>query len=133
MEFKYIRIQGREWAENTMHAKGIFSVLVTLLQKDALEKEDGDLFKEINSWFHENLPWPEACNKGERVICFFKTENSEEMLKMINPLMWLLEKYNHPYDVIYTNYPGEIVYEDKYQVCCKVEDIVIEPQISTSI
>ena len=39
--------------------------------------------------------------------------------------MWLLEKYNHPFYVVYSNTPGEIVYEDRYQVCCKVE----EPEI----
>ena len=48
-------------------------------------------------------------------------------MRMINPVMWLLEKYNHPYYVVYTNFPGEVVYEDKYQVCCKVEDMIIEP------
>ena len=51
------------------------------------------------------------------------------MLKMINPLLWLLERYKHPYYVVYTNFPGEIVYEDEddYQVVVKVdENIVIE-------
>ncbi len=38
------------------------------------------------------------------------------MMKMIRPAMWLLERYNHPYYVVYTNFPGEIVYEDQYQV-----------------
>ena len=47
------------------------------------------------------------------------------MLKMINPVMWLLDKYHHPFYVVYTNYPGEIVYEDKYQVVVKVDDPVI--------
>ena len=42
------------------------------------------------------------------------------------PALWLLEKYHHPYYVIYTNDPGEIVYEDQYQVVVKVEDWVIE-------
>ena len=41
---------------------------------------------------------------------------------MIRPAMWLLDRYKHPYFVVYTNYPGEIVYEDKYQVAVKVED-----------
>ena len=48
-------------------------------------------------------------------------------MKMINPLMWLLEKYQHPYSMIYTNFPGEIVYEDDYQIVVKVdENVVIE-------
>ena len=46
---------------------------------------------------------------------------------MINPLLWLLERYEHPYYVVYTNFPGEIVYEDEYQIVVKVdENVVIE-------
>ena len=35
-------------------------------------------------------------------------------------MLWLLEKYQHPYYLVYTNTPGEIVYEDQYQVAVKV-------------
>ena len=38
--------------------------------------------------------------------------------------MWLLERYNHPYYVVYTNTPGEIVYEDQYQVVTKTDGIL---------
>jgi hypothetical protein len=38
--------------------------------------------------------------------------------------MWLLEKYNHPFFVVYTNSPGEIVYEDEYQIVVKVPGIL---------
>ena len=49
------------------------------------------------------------------------------MMKMINPLLWLLELYKHPYYMVYTNFPGEIVYEDEYQIVVKVDDnLVIE-------
>ena len=47
------------------------------------------------------------------------------MMKLITPAMWLLEKYNPPYYVVYTNFPGEIVYEDEFQVVVKVDDSVI--------
>ena len=46
------------------------------------------------------------------------------MMKMIRPAMWLLERYNHPYYVVYTNTPGEIVYEDQYQVVTKTDGIL---------
>ena len=46
------------------------------------------------------------------------------MLKMIRPAMWLLERYNHPYFVVYTNTPGEIVYEDKYQIAAKTDGVL---------
>ncbi|MBR2067910.1 MAG: hypothetical protein IJ875_06605 [Solobacterium sp.] len=128
MIFKYLRIQGKELAENTMYAKGIFSMCMQMLERGEMEQEDVDLFLEINDWIAEVLPWPPQCKRQEKVVCFFKTENADEMIKLINPIMWLLEKYKHPYYVVYTNFPGEIVYEDKYQVCCKVDgNLIIEP------
>ena len=128
LNYKYVRIQGQELAENTMYAKGIFSMCWQLIQNDVMEEEDVGLFKEIDSWFAENLPWPDQCKNRELVVCFFKTENTEEMMKMIRPALWLLEKYNHPYFLVYTNTPGEIVYEDQYQVAVKVTgNLQIEP------
>ena len=120
MHFKYVRIQGQELAPNTMYAKGIFSMCWQLIQNDTMIGEDADLYREIDDWFASHLPWPEPCKRQEKVVCFFKTENSEEMMKMIRPALWLLERYNHPYYLVYTNTPGEIVYEDKYQVAVKV-------------
>ena len=128
LNFKYVRIEGKELARNTMHAKGIFSMCWQLIQNDVMDGEDQDLFREIDSWFAEELPWPEPCKRQEKVVCFFKTENTEEMMKMIRPALWLLEKYNHPYFLVFTNSPGEIVYEDKFQVAVKVSGTLqIEP------
>ena len=134
MNYKYVRIQGLELAANTMYAKGVFSMCWQLVQNAVMDEEDADLYREIDSWFAEVLPWPPQCRNQEKVVCFFKTENSEEMLKMIRPALWLLEKYGHPYFLVYTNTPGEIVYEDKYQVAVKVPGVlqIEEPQQSWS-
>ena len=120
MNFKYVRIQGQELAENTIYAKGIFSMCWQMIQDDVMDEEDAGLFLEIDSWFRDYLPFPEPCRKQEKVVFFFKTENSAEMMKMIRPALWLLEKYHHPYFLVYTNTPGEIIYEDKYQVVVRV-------------
>lgn len=125
MNFKYVRIQGREIAANTNYAKGIFSMCLQLIDADIMDAEDAELAKEINKWFSEILPYPPQCQNREKVICFFKTENTEEMLKLIKPMMWLLDKYNHPFYVVYTNTPGEIVYEDEYQIAVRAEDPLI--------
>ena len=127
MNFKYVRIQGQELAENTMYAKGVFSMCWQMIQNDEMIEEDAELYQEIDDWFAENLPWPSQCMNQEKVVCFFKTENSEEMMKMIRPALWLLERYDHPYYLVFTNSPGEIVYEDHYQVAVKVPgNLIIE-------
>ena len=124
MHYRYVRIRGQELAENTMYAKGIFSMCWQLVQNDTMEPEDADLFREIDAWFVDHLPFPPPCRNQEKVVCFFKTENSDEMLRMIRPALWLLEKYNHPYYLVYTNTPGEIVYEDQYQVAVRVPGVL---------
>ena len=127
-KFKYIRIQGKELAANTRTGKGIFSMLNQMVTDGVMEEEDVGLFKALDDWFVKNLPFPPQCKRQEKVICWFKADNSELMMKMMQPLLWLLERYNHPYYVIYTNYPGdEVVYEDEYQIAVKVdENVVIE-------
>lgn len=127
--FKYIRIQGRELIENTMYAAGVFAMFRDLIKNDVLDEEDRGLFEEIDNWFSNVLPYPPQCKNQERVVCFFKAENTEEMLHMIYPALWLLDKYHHPYFVVYTNtLPGNIVYEDEYQVVVEVTpEIDVKP------
>ena len=120
MHFKYVRIQGQELAANTMYAKGIFSMCWQMITDQVMDEEDASLYRELDDWFAENLPWPPQCKNQEQVVCFFKTENADEMMRMIRPALWLLERYNHPFYLVYTNTPGEIVYEDQYQVAVKV-------------
>lgn len=126
MRYKYLRIQGRELASSTMYAKGIFSICWKMIREDIMDEEDAGLYKEIDSWFVHNLPFPPQCMNREKVVCFFKTENTDIMVRMIRPALWLLERYNQPYFVVFTNTPGEIVYEDQYQVAVRVEDMIIE-------
>ena len=126
-QYKYVRIQGRNLVINTLTGKGVFGLCMELIRSQKMEQEDADLYMEIDSWFAENLPWPEQCKRQESVVCYFKTENAKEMLKWMKPALWLLDRYNVPYYLVYTNSPGEIVYEDKYQIVAKVDDIAIQP------
>lgn len=123
--YKYFRAQGKEIAPNTMFAKGVFSMFQKLLKEETMEAEDAELYLEIDSWFAENLPWPPQCKRQEPVVCWFKTENAEEMMKMIRPALWLLEKYDHPYYLVFTNSPGEIVYEDEYQIAALTDGQIV--------
>ena len=36
--FKYVRIQGKELAQNTMYAKGVFSMCWQLIQDDVMDE-----------------------------------------------------------------------------------------------
>lgn len=126
-KYKYMRIQGRNLVSNTLTGNGLFSMCMELIRNQTMDQEDADLYMEIDNWFSENLPWPEPCKRQEQVVCYFKTENAKEMLKWVKPALWLLDRYEQPYYLVYTNTPGEIVYEDQYQIVARVDDIVIKP------
>lgn len=121
-EYKYMRIQGREDSYITKYPKGIFSLCWNLIRDKKMTPEDEQLFISIDNWFKDNLPEPEPCKNHETVITFFKCENAEHMIKKIEPAISLLDKYDKPYDVVYTNFVGTIVYEDDWQIAVKVED-----------
>ena len=121
MEFKYVRIQGRELSYVTKSPKGIFAMCWRMIYDGVMEEHVAKAFEAINQWFVEHLPEPAACQSGDRpVIAYFKTATTAHMLERIEPAMRLLEKYEHPYDVVYTNFVGRIIYEDAYQVVTEV-------------
>ena len=120
--YKYMRIQGREDSYITKYPKGIFSLCWNLIKDGILTEEEKSLFISIDDWFKDNLPEPEPCVNHEKVITFFKCGSSDEMYEKLKPAIALLDKYDKPYDIVYTNFVGEIVYEDDWQIAVRVED-----------
>ena len=120
--YKHMRIQGREDSYITKYPKGVFSLCWNMIRDKILTPEEEALFISIDNWFKENLPEPEPCKNHEKVITFFKCETTEEMQKKLEPAIALLDKYDRPYDVVYTNFVGTIVYEDDWQIAVSVAD-----------
>ncbi len=49
LDYKYLRIQGKNLVRNTMYARGVFSVCMQLLESGKMEQKDADLFKELSN------------------------------------------------------------------------------------
>lgn len=116
---KFVRIQGRETAYRTGMPVGIFAAVHRLQEAGLLTDEEKAVYYEIDQiWFQENLPNPPFYDddKPGKPITWFKTATTGFMVKKLQPLMDMLEKYSKPYDIVYTNFPGRIVYEDEWQV-----------------
>ena len=116
---KYVRIQGRDIAYRTGKPVGIFTAVHRLQRDGKLDEEEKSVYYDIDQvWFQEELPNPPFYDDDEpgKPITWFKTATTSHMLKKLQPLMDMMDKYDMPYDVVYTNFPGRIVYEDEYQV-----------------
>ena len=117
---KYLRIQGRETAYRTQKPVGIFVLNWRRVRDNVYSEVDKALYWQTRQWFVENLLEPpfygEDNDNPEGAVTWFKTERCSEMLEHIQPLTGLLERYDIPYDIVLTDYPGKIVYEDEWQV-----------------
>ncbi len=125
-DMKYVRIQGRETAYRTGMPVGIFAAVHRLKQAGLLTDEEKAIYSEIDGvWFQENLPNPPfyTDDKPGKPITWFKTATAGFMVEKLQPLVDMLEKYAKPYDVVYTNFPGRIVYEDDWQVAVYSDNV----------
>ena len=117
---KYMRIQGEELAYKTKKPVGIFVLTWRRVRDGIYSEEDKNTYLEVDKWFKENLPEPPFYGDNNDnplgATTWFKTNNCNGMLEHIKPLLDLLDKYNVPYEIAYSDNPGKIIYEDDYQV-----------------
>ena len=117
---KYMRIQGEELAYKTKKPVGVFVLTWRRVRDGIYSEEDKNTYLEVDKWFKENLPEPPFYGDNNDnplgATTWFKTNNSDIMLEHIKPLLDLLDKYNVPYEIAYSDNPGKIIYEDDYQV-----------------
>ncbi|MDO4944432.1 MAG: hypothetical protein Q4E74_04425 [Ruminococcus sp.] len=117
---KYMRIQGREIAYRTGKPVGIFILNWRKIRDGIYTKADAELYESTYKWFLKNLPEPpfygDNNDNPQGAITYFKTASFEPMREKAEILMGLLDKYKVPYDIVYTDYVGKVIYEDEYQV-----------------
>ena len=113
-----MRIQGHEYSFQTRKPAGLFSLCHRRAGSGVFSKEDIKLFNETDKWFKDNLTEPQFYKEGNSVrgITWFKTEAYDAFREKTELLTGLLDKYKVPYDIVYTDYVGDIIYEDEYQV-----------------
>lgn len=117
---KYMRIQGEELAYKTKKPVGIFVLTWRRVRDGIYSEEDKNIYLEVDKWFKDNLPEPPFYGDNNDnplgATTWFKINNSSIMLEHIKPLLDLLDKYNVPYEIAYSDNPGKVIYEDDYQI-----------------
>ena len=134
----YVRIQVR-YCGRTGKPVGIFCACHHLRRRGVLPAEDDALFQQVEDWFIEHLPQPAFYQDGnpDKAITWFKAE-AVDMLERLGPLRTLLDKHGVRYDIVRTDDPGRIIYEDPWQVAvvgdneellAMCEPILIDPAV----
>ena len=96
--------------------------LLTVLGFLNFESICSDKSQKLQKFPKQKKDFLDFCKNHEKVITFFKCESTLEMLEKLKPAIALLDRHQKPYDVVYTNFVGTIVYEDDWQIAVSVED-----------
>jgi hypothetical protein len=119
----YIRFITGEIHDNTSHEVGVFQAAYGLRRNGhSLEYEEARL-TELLDWFNANLPKPTRLTtskppyyrKQNRAISWFKDIATEHISKL-REVVSILNEHDVHTEMIQTDRPGYIVYEDNYQI-----------------
>ena len=99
-------------------AVGVFVAVDHLRRADLLSLAEEDAYFEIDNWFNENLPNPPLYADGNPrgAITWFKRDSSADMLGRLEPLTQILDAHGVTWVNTCCDDPGEILYEDAYQI-----------------
>ena len=117
----YLRFEVDEKDEVSGRAKGIFIAMDTLLENGSLYEYEQEIEKEVYAWFKRNLKVPKVQSSKSgyhakpRSISWFKASAIEHIEKM-RQYSQILESHDMSVNQITTERPGNIVYEDEYQI-----------------
>ncbi len=116
MEFFRIHVT---YAGKTGKPVGLFGACHHLKRAGKLTSDEAKLFEEIDEWYTRRLPEPPFYSAGNprKAITWFKdTPKVRALTEGLSPLISLLEKHDVAYEISRTANPGEVIYEDEFQV-----------------
>jgi hypothetical protein len=119
----YIRFVTGEIHDDTSYELGVFQVAHKLRRKGHLPKYEETRLTELLDWFNTNLKEPTRFTtskppyyrKRNRAISWFKDSAAEHISKL-REVASILGQNDIHIEMIQTDRPGYIVYEDNYQI-----------------
>ena len=127
--YRYVRIQGRENSYVTRYPKGVFSLCWNLIRDKALTAEEEKAYWENRAYFERVLPVPPFYAQGnpDRAVTWFKdNENGRRIWREMTFYRDMAKKYGlRLYLSACEETPGEIIYEDDFQIAVKNPDSAV--------
>lgn len=97
---------------------GIFVAVDHLRRRGVLTAAQEEIYFDVEDYFHAVLPDPPFYADGNSIgaVTWFKTDATADMVSRLTPLRDLLTQHGVEHDVVTSDAPGRIVYEDQWQV-----------------
>ncbi len=117
----FIRFVGPSRHEDSHCLTGIFHAACRLRDRGLLGAVEQARCDGILDWFNCHLPFPDRFSRSNRrnacgkAVCWFK-DGAARYIRRVRELAALLERHGVWIEMLRSNKPGYIVYEDYYQV-----------------
>jgi len=116
----YLRFIANGRARELGATEGLFIAAYKLRESGQLEPYEEEWLEENLAWFRKHLKVPMRLRDAgnQRALCWFKA-NAKKHLERVWDLVALLKEKGHVIDLIKSDSPGIIVYEDGFQIAAK--------------
>ena len=117
----FIRFVARIRHEESHRRTGVFQAADRLSRRGVLSAEEENRYEAVRQWFQRHLPVPRRLSRSGRrhacrkAICWFK-KDANRYIDRVKSLVALLERHGIAMEMIRTERPGYVVYEDSYQI-----------------
>jgi predicted transposase YbfD/YdcC len=104
--------------------QGLFQAVSDLEHDNVLLEHEQEQYDEIYEWFRKHLKKPRSFTRSSKphaknvALSWFKDSAVEHIAKM-HALAQLLQAHGIAVDVLQTERPGYVVYEDSFQVAAE--------------
>lgn len=104
--------------------QGLFQALGDLHERGKLSPEEQRTYDETYEWFRKNLRKPRRFTRSskphaKKVALSWFRDTATEHVRRMHDLAEILEAHGIPTEMLRTNRPGYIVYEDRHQVAAE--------------
>lgn len=116
----YVRFVVGTNREKPRTQAGVITWLQDLKERGQLPDYEAEHVEEFFQWLETHLPCPPFKGKGwsPDAISWFKG-SAQSMISKFRELIAILEQHDHPVQMLKTEQPGMILYEDEFQVVAK--------------
>jgi hypothetical protein len=117
----YLRFITQFIDESNRTQTGFFNAMDFVTRHRLTRDEDEVKLKDLYAWFKTNLdapPWfvsPKGYRHETKALSWFK-DSAKEHIGKVQEVMEVLERYDVKVERIWTKEPGQIVFEDEFQI-----------------
>ena len=120
----FIRFVIHKTDENSGRRQGLFQAMWDLEDSGALLQHEIDQYNSLYEWFRKNLNKPRSFTRSSKphakkvALSWFKDTATNHIARMYE-VTQILRSHGIEVEVLCTERPGYIVYEDRYQVAAQ--------------